>query len=374
MRILQIAKFPEDFGGGIETAVFNLSKYVAKTNKVVVVTSNVNRKHKQIKYKNFICYSLPTWFILFSTPITPSLIPYLIKHGSEFDVIQISLPNPMAVIAYLIAKPKGKLIVWYHSDVVRPFILSTLFMPLLLNMLKKASVIVAASNNYIRTSPLLKKFYNKTIVIPYGINLENFTVKEGKYELTKLRELFGAPLVLFIGRLVYYKGLTYLIKSMKALDAKLVIIGRGPLENRLKALVKKNELTKRIFFQKVPSNDQIAKYIHACDAVVLPSIHRSEAFGIVLLEAMACGKPVITTELGTGTSFVCQDGVTGLVVPPKDSLGLKNAINKVLHNPELAKKLGETGRKRVEEHFTIENVGEAFLRLYTSVTTVSFMR
>jgi rhamnosyl/mannosyltransferase len=183
----------------------------------------------------------------------------------------------------------------------------------------------------------------------------------------KIRQEIGTPFVLFIGRLINYKGLRYLITAMKGVKAKLVIIGEGPLEYELRTLAYNLDLEDRVIFLKVPYFEPLGSYIDACDLFVLPSVMRSEAFGLVLLEAMACRKPVVTTELGTGTSFVCLNGVTGIVVPPKDPKALEEAINKILNNPNLAKKFGESGRRRVEEEFGLEKMGDAFLDLYKKV-------
>jgi len=366
MRILQVGKYPRIFHGGVEIAIFGLSEYLSQYAEVQVVVSNINNRRGEVFYNKIKVDILPRKAVLFSAPISPELINYL-KLNSNFDIIQISLPNPMANLAYLLARPKAKLVVWYHSDIVGRGIINIIYRPLLYNILKEAAYIVATSDNYLTSSLVLQKFSHKVIVIPYGVDLTNFDNDECINASLVIRERFDSPLILFIGRLVYYKGLHYLIEAMKEIDAKLVIIGEGPLESKLRLQVGNSKLTHKVFFHKEGPHESIAKYIYACDIFVLPSMYRSEAFGIVLLEAMACRKPVVTTELGTGTSFACQNEITGLVVPPKDPKTLAIAIKKILNNPDLARRMGEAGRKRVEENFTLEKMTEAFLRLYGKV-------
>jgi glycosyltransferase involved in cell wall biosynthesis len=364
MKILQIGKYSLKFAGGIEKTINLLSEYLAKEHDVTVVTNDKERKGKTYFYKNIFYEDLPTWNI-FSTPITPKLISFL--KGKEYDIIQISHPNPIATLAYLIAKPKGKLVVWYHYDIFRQRILKHLYNPILKYILKKASCIITTSDNYLQTSKVLKNYKSKTIAIPHGIKEDDFNNEKYKIKAEKIKQKFGKPLVLFVGRLIYYKGLKYLIEAMDKIDAKLLIIGQGPLEKELKSLVKELNIEEKVIFKKVPQKESLAKYYHACDVFVLPSIYRSEAFGIVLLEAMTCGKPIITTEIGTGTSFVCQNNINGLVVPPKNTFVLRKAIKKLITNKELTNKFEQAGKKRFEKYFTLDKMGESFERLYEEI-------
>lgn len=362
MKILHIGKYSLEFSGGIEKTINLLSEYLANKHEVTVVTNSLKKKRQTYFHKKILYEDLPTKNI-FSAPITPKLISFL--KGKEYDIIQISHPNPMASLAYLIARPKGKLVVWYHCDIFRQRILKYLYSPILNNVLKKASCIVVSNNN-LKASKVLKKYQSKIIVIPHGIK-DDFNNKKYRIEAEKLRKELKKPLVLFVGRLVYYKGLEYLIKAMGEVDAKLMIIGQGPLEKELKMLVKRLNLEEKVIFKKVPQGKSLAKYYHACNVFVLPSAYCAEAFGIVLLEAMACSKPIITTELGTGTSYVCQNNISGLVVPPKNILALRKAIKKIIANKELAKRFGQAGKKRFEKYFTVNKMGESFVKLYKKI-------
>lgn len=362
MKILQIGKFPKEHCGGVESAVFGLSEILSRDHEVEVVTSSLGRNGGVERAGNLTVRKLPTWGVLFSTPLTPSLISYL--RTARFDVIQISFQNPMAVLAYGLARPKGKLVIWYHHDIVRQRLLGLLIGPMLRWILRRADAVVATSSAYAKSSRLLKDWAGKTVIIPLGIDGGPLNDPREVDWARRIQDRYGAPLVLFIGRLVYYKGLGTLIEAMKGLDAKLLIIGSGPLELELQKLAEDSGLEDRVIFEKVPPEESLGRYIHSCDLLALPSIERTEAYGLTLLEAMACGKPVIATELGTGTSFVCEHEKNGLVVPPRSVRALHDAMKRLLSDPALGRRLGGEGRRRFKAKFTGEAMAKSFVALY----------
>ena len=273
-----------------------------------------------------------------SAPVCPSMPIWLKK--LDPDILHFHLPCPTGVISYFLAKPKGKVIVTYHSDIVRQRWTMGIYGPLLVKFLNRANCIIATSPNYIDSSPLLKKFKNKCVVISHGVDTDTFRPYPTENEY-----------ILFVGKLRYYKGLTYLIKAMPDIKTKLLIIGTGNEERRLKNLAVKLGLQSKIGFLGNVSEQKLSEYYQNCSIFVLPSIYRSEAFGIVQLEAMACGKPVVSTKLDTGVPWVNKDSVTGFVVPPKNSLALADAINSLLKDSKLRRNMGRNGRERVEKEF-----------------------
>jgi rhamnosyl/mannosyltransferase len=280
-------------------------------------------------------------------------------------IIHVHMPNPLADFSYFLAKPQGKLIVMYHSDIVRQKVFLPVYRPLLFSLLRKAEFIIATSQNYIESSYALRKFKDKCIVIPLGVDIERFRLSDSaKEKATEIKERFGRPILLFVGRLVYYKGLEYLIGAMKDIEAHLIIIGKGPLKKRLNGLVKVLRLKERVSFLYNISDDKLPLYYYASDIFVLPSIERSEAFGIVQLEAMACAKPVISTRVNSGVPFVNLDNETGLVIEPRSTSEITRAANLLLADNELREKMGRRGRERVEEMFTKESVAEQVKKLY----------
>jgi rhamnosyl/mannosyltransferase len=183
-------------------------------------------------------------------------------------------------------------------------------------------------------------------------------------EIEKLRSIFGPEFILFVGKLRYYKGLQFLIEAMPEIDAPLVIIGRGPMENDLKMLAANYGVAEKIRFVGEVTDDDLAAFYHACSLLVLPSVYRSEAYGLVQLEAHACGKPVISTRLGTGVEFVNMDGKTGLIVPPADSAALAKAVGELLADPARRKRMGDFARKRAQTEFDLQQMFEKVEAVY----------
>ena len=205
-------------------------------------------------------------------------------------------------------------------------------------------------------------------MFPHGADLSHFELTPGvRQRVEEIRLQYGAPLILFVGLLRYYKGVSYLIEAMPHVDARLLIVGQGPQREEWQTTAQRLNLDDQVRFLGRVSDDDLLALYHACDIFVLPSIHRSESWGAVQVEAMACGKPVICTELGTGTSFVNQHEVTGLVVPPKDSAALANAINRLLNDPELRRRLGDTGRARAQQELSAEVMVDRLVQMYRAV-------
>jgi len=206
-------------------------------------------------------------------------------------------------------------------------------------------------------------------VIPFGIDLSRFRLNtERSGQVAEIRRSYGGPIILFIGRFRYYKGLYVLLEAMKSVSGNLLLIGIGPMERKLKEQVAvDDDLRGKVFFLGELSDEDVVNHLQACDVFVLPSIFRSEAFGIVLLEAMACGKPLISTELGTGTSFVNQHQETGFVVPPCDASALAEAINYLATNPEIRERLGKAAKERAEKYFCLDRMVEDVIRIYRDI-------
>jgi rhamnosyl/mannosyltransferase len=283
---------------------------------------------------------------------------------SRADIVHIHWPHPTALLAYLASGHAGRLVVTYHSDIVRQKILAKLFWPVLRRALERAEAIVVASPNYVESSPVLQKFKAKCRVIPFGVPLEEFD-RFDPAEVARIRARFGPRIVLGVGRLIYYKGFEHLVRAMKGTDAHLLIIGEGPLRGALEDEARRERVSGRVTF--LGRVEDAVPYFHAADVFALPSVARSEAFGIVQLEAMACGKPVVNTRLDSGVTFVSVDGVTGLTVPPADSESLAAALDRLLKDPALLASYGRAARARVEREFDLEAMGRSTLRLYEEI-------
>lgn len=213
----------------------------------------------------------------------------------------------------------------------------------------------------------MRRFRDKCVVIPLGIDMRKFDGKACGEEIAAIRSRWGGRIVLFVGRLTPYKGVSYLLDAMEGVSGQLLIVGKGELERPLRGQAARKNLSARVNFLGELGEKEMVRFLHACDLLVLPSITRNEAFGVVQLEAMACGKPVVSTRLETGVEYVNQHGKTGLIVPPGDSKALAEAIDGLLRNEELRRKMGAEGRKRVAKKFTKERMAQETLKLYEEV-------
>jgi len=285
---------------------------------------------------------------------------------AEAEIYHLHFPYPLGEVAYLL-RPRGRLVVTYHSDIVRQRNLFRFYRPLLGRLLRQADAILVTSPQYLQSSPVLRPVAAKCRVVPLGIDLGRFDAFDPD-RVAAWRAKLGTPLVLFVGRFRYYKGLDYLLEALRLVpEARLGLVGDGPEGPRLRRLVAQYGLGSRVTFLGTLSDDELPAIYRAADVYVLPATERSEAFGISLLEAMAAGLPVITTELGTGTSYVNQHGETGLIVPPRDPGALAAALAELLADPERRRAMGAAGRKRVEAEFTLDRLVKDVLRVYGEV-------
>ena len=363
MKVLQVGKFYPPYRGGMETVLKNLCEGLESEVDIAVLVANTSFKtsRENLTYPVTRAASLGNFF---STSLCPTF-PYWMKK-IDADIIHIHMPNPLAEMSYLMLNNKYKLVTHFHSVIERQKHLMPLYGPFLNKFFDKADRIIAPTPNHITISPLMTLFREKCEVIPFGISLNEFKLDDE--QAAKVSKLKGElPTLLFVGRLVYYKGLDILIRVMSNIKARLWIVGTGPLESLLKKITADLNLQQKIDFLGDVKHRDLVCYYHACDIFVLPSIANSEMFGIVQLEAMACKKPVIATNLPTGVSWVNQDGVTGVLVPPGDIDALSQAARMLIENPSLCNKMGKAGRKRVEENFTRDKMVKGILKVYKEI-------
>lgn len=360
-RVLHIGKFYPPQMGGMETHLQALCEGLQGHVDVRVLVSSHDRGHKVERIKGVQVTRVGRPLTLAGAPICPGMISVL--RASDADIVHLHLPNPAAVLAYLASGSRAKLVVSYHSDVVRQRTLDAAFRPFLFAMLDRACAIVAASPNYLESSPVLARYRSLCRVIPYGITLHDHNDPGELAE--RLRATYGPRLVVSVGRLVYYKGFDTLIAAMQAVDGHLLIAGDGPMRGRLEQQTREMGISDRVTF--LGGVHDVTPFCEAADVFVLASVARSEAFGIVQLEAMACGTPVVNTNLDSGVPFVSRDGESGITVPPGDSDALAGAINKLLGDPELRAAYGRAARQRVEQEFTRDRMIGSVLSVYDDV-------
>ena len=368
MKVLQINKAYPPVVGGVEKVVSDIGEALASKVDMRVLVANDSFKAKDEHVGKVRVRRSPSLGKLFSMPIAPFFPIDLFKHRNV-DVMHFHFPFPIAEVSSLLFKTRAKKIVTWHSDIVRQKSFMPFYKPALLRFLRSMDKVVVTSPNMMESSEILKEFRDKCLVIPLGVDTERFELTgEVSRKADEIRKRYSRPLILFMGRLVYYKGVEYLVRAMEKVDAQLVIGGDGPLRNSLESLTRERNLKDRIEFVGFISDEDLSAYYHACEFFVLPSIERSEAFGIVQIEAQACGKPVISTDLATGVPYANLDGVTGITVPNKDAEALSIAMNELLQNREKSEKLGSQARIRVMEEFTVKTMSERYYDLYFDLT------
>jgi rhamnosyl/mannosyltransferase len=294
--------------------------------------------------------------------------PYWLRK-LDADVMVVHEPNPVALVAHALAQPRARLVFWIHAEVVRPaWRYRAFYRPFLRRVLKRADRIVVASPPIAEEAEEIRPFRAKCCVIPYAIDPARQTVTPSITR--RIDELKGAdprPMVLFVGRLVRYKGVEVLLRALAGSNVRASIVGDGPLRGELEALSGQLGLADRVHFFGSVAPEELTALYHASDVFVLPSITRAEAFGMVQLEAMACGKPVVSTRLPSGVPWVNKDGVTGIVVEPGNADALARAIGTLLSDAQLRQRLGEAGRQRVASEFTVPRLIDQTVSLYESI-------
>ncbi|MES2636298.1 MAG: glycosyltransferase [Pseudomonadota bacterium] len=287
---------------------------------------------------------------------------------SKADIVHYFHPWPFADVLNIFKTSDKPAVLTYISDVVRQRVLGALYAPLMWQTLKKMDVIIANCSAYVETSPILShpSIRGKVKVIPLGIDESSYPKNGDDSVFSRVGINVNEPYFLFLGVLRYYKGIHTLISAAKSLNAKVVIAGSGPESEKLKKQVESIGLN-NIFFARQVTNKEKISLIKNCTALVLPSHLRSEAYGMVLVEASMMGKPMISCEIGTGTSYVNYHDETGLVVKPENVGEMHEAMQTILTNAVLAKKFGDNARKRYELLFSGKALGQAYQSVYASL-------
>jgi rhamnosyl/mannosyltransferase len=343
--IFQLARGGHAYG--IESMVLSLSR--AADDKVIQMDG-----HQA-------CYAR-TNFELASTPFSITCFKKFALLAKEADLIHFQFPFPFMDVVHFATQHKKPTIVSYQSDVIRQKSLLKVYRPLLNKFLASVDHIVTASPNYLVTSDVLQRYSDKVSVIPIGLDKASYpAVSEEKLNYWKAQ--FSGRFFLFVGVLRYYKGLHILIAAAQGIDYPVVIIGSGPIEKELKAQATKLGLRNIHFLGLLPDEDKVA-LLTLCYGVLFPSHLRSEAFGISLLEGAMFGKPMVSSEIGTGTTFINIANETGLVIPPGDHVALREAMRYLWEHPEQAAEMGRNGELRYWNHFTAGDMVNAYVKIY----------
>lgn len=406
LRVVQAGKLYPPEIGGIENVTCQLAEGLAGDTDMTVVCCNsrlVTVRESRNGVDIIRCAATPR---VLSAPLSISYIAEVIKQSRRCDVLHLHYPYPLADLALLLSGFKGRVVVHFHSDIMKQRLTYRLIKPLIRHTMRRSDAIIAATKGNVAGSPLLREFAAKCHIIPYGTTPLHAPVLN---VLDGFCRSAGSVKVLFIGRLVYYKGVEVLLEAFRLLsqeedgggstqfcgteqaaeertdaaenvgvgvDSKAVkkqigascelfVIGSGPTEERLRAAAHEDSgLRESVHFCGRLSSAATASAVEECDFLVLPSNSRAEAFGLVQLEAMAAGKPVINTSIATGVPWVSLDGVTGLTVPPNDPRALAEAIRRLAEDAPLRLKLGANALHRVRNEFSEAGMLSAVLSLW----------
>lgn len=363
MRVLQVGKYYPPHPGGMETHLESLCGELKRLIdlEILVAASDGFQTNEEV-LTGMKLTRAGKLFNLRSAPFCPGMVSKI--RASKADLIHIHLPNPGAILAYLASGQRARLVFTYHSDIVRQKVLSRFFDPILQHALNRADAIIVSSSNYMDSSYVLPPYRDKCRVIPYGVSIDHFQQPDSA-EVARLRQLYGPRMVLGVGRMVYYKGFEHLVEAMRFVNGRLVIVGRGPMHASLLQKAESCGVSERVTF--LTDVDDVRPYYHAADVFALSSVARSEAFGIVQLEAMASGKPVVNTGLDSGVTSVSLNGVTGVTVPPANPEALGQALSSLLDDPLRSATYGRAGQLRVKQHFNVQGMARQTLKLYHDV-------
>lgn len=355
--------------GGVEKVVQNIAEGLKDQTdmKVLVCQPKGHTASKKIN-------GVPVTYagsagICFSMPVSLPFFRLFHRMSQEADIVQFHMPFPIADLAALLYRYKGKTIVWWHCDVVRQKKLMIFYKPIMNAFLRRADRIIVATEGHINDSAYLGPYREKCTVIPFGIDVPAFEHHQSAGERLKT-SLPDQKKVLFVGRLVYYKGAEILLSAFaKTTGAELFLVGSGPLEQPLRELASSLGISRKVHFLGKLSDDKLKDCLRDCDFLSFPSIANTEAFGLVQLEAMVYGKPVINTSLSTGVPYVSLDGVTGITVPPRDVGALAKALQVLTDDDALRLELGKNAYQRVRDEFGLDQMMRRVLNVYNSVLT-----
>ena len=366
MKILQLGKF-YPIRGGVEKVMWDLTRGLsARGIPCDMLCAEEGRSETIHLHQHGTVYCIRTWFKAAATMIAPGMISWLRKHKKEYDIIHVHHPDPMACLALKLSGYKGRVILHWHSDIIKQKHFLKFYLPLQQWLIKRADTIIGTSPVYIKESPYLKDVQEKTVAVPIGID----PVTADPVLAHKWKERYpDKKLVVSIGRLVPYKGYGYLIDAATRLgpDYQVLIIGDGPIRENLLEEARHYGMEQKVKFLGYVADEEAHALLSAADVFVLSSVMKTEAFGIVQIEAMSLGIPVVATIIPeSGVSWVNADGISGLNVPAMDPDALAEAISRICSDSSLRNNLSKGASERFQNLFTIDRMVNETIKIYNN--------
>ena len=364
MRILHFYKtaFPDTMGG-VEQVIDQIVRGTQRLGiNAEVLSLTTARSPCTTEVNGYKSHYARRDFQIASTGFSVSVLRRFAQLVKGVDVVHYHFPWPFMDVVHFATQMKKPAIVTYHSDITRQKCLLRLYRPLKNQFLKSVDRIVATSPNYLVSSDVLDRLQDKVSVIPIGLDKATYP-QPTQSCLQDWRERVGSKFFLFVGAIRYYKGLHILLEAAQGTDYPIVIVGAGPVERELKIQAAALGLRNIHFMGFLSDEDKVA-LLMLCYAVVFPSHLRSEAFGVSLLEGAMYGKPLISSEIGTGTTFINIKGEAGMVVPPSDPVALREAMRYLWDHPDQAAEMGRRAEERYWKYFTADQMSSEYVRLY----------
>lgn len=364
MKILHVYKDYYPILGGIENHIKTLAEaQVQAGHDVTVLVTNAGNEKPDVLLNGVRVLRAKRLATVASTPLS-------IDMGLKLrlltpDITHLHFPYPVGEMSQLLMGEKRPFIISYHSDVVKQKNILRVYGPLLKRVLARSAQILVSNDNYLKSSMWLQPFISKCTIIPYSVDLERFSG-----EAAPLFPPVDVPTLVFMGRHRYYKGVDTLIRAMAQVNGRLLIGGDGPERANWELLTAELGLQNRIQFVGDVSDEALPAFYTSGDIFVLPANSRAEAFGLVIQEAMATGLPCVTSELSTGTSWLVQNKVSGLVVPPQEPEALAAALNRLVNEPSLRRQMGKAGQARARQEFGLQTMLQHVEQVYKHVRNV----
>jgi rhamnosyl/mannosyltransferase len=360
MKIVHVYKdFDPPIRGGMEGYIAQMCRYQQEWAEVSALTCSRSLRTQSVQRNGTAVKEVGEWGRLQGAPLSPAF-PWHMRR-LKADIVVVHVPNPTAELGYLMARPPGRLVVRYHSDVVRQRLAMRFYGAAQMKFLRQAAIILPTSAPYLRTSTVLQQVADRCRVVPLGIPTEKF-VDVDSQRVAELRDHYGEPYVLFCGRHRYYKGLEYAVRAAPHIKARVVLAGTGPEKAACENLAK--QLGVDVAFPGNLSDHDLIAHLHGSALALFPSVERSEAFGAGILEAHVCGRPVVATTLGTGVEYANLHGETGLNVPPRDADALAAAVNELIDSADRREAMGAFAKERVQRDFTAAHIARQEYEIY----------
>lgn len=370
LKVLAFGRFLDDKPGGIQSHVEHLFHAMRGSVDYVHLVPSREWSDARLTLHGFPVIRKRGIDIDGTVSLSPALVSeaWRLSRAQKFDLVHLHFPDPMTHIASMAVPASVPRVISWHADIVRQRFVLPFYRPFLKAAARQAAAIIAPTPRHRDGSPILSQLADQSRihVVPYGFDVTPFAVPAPLVE--RVKASFGGPAIFTLGRHVSYKGFDVLIRAMPHIRAnvRLVLGGEGPLTGELKRLAAELGVAERVHFVGMVAPEELAAHYQAADVFCLPSVTVAEAFGIVQIEAMAGGKPVVSTKLNTGVDYANQDGITGFTVKPGDVDELAMRLNQLFDDPDLAARMGAAARARALTVFTLEKMRDLTLKVYES--------